>query len=274
MESLSNGATITSCCAAIYQSDWARVLLGDSFHPGGVDLTEHLGRLLALDATTRVLDVASGPGTSAIHLAKTFGCHVTGIEFGADAVEAATMSAITAGVADTVRFIQGDAEAMPIANNSFDVVICECAFCTFPDKKTAAHEFMRVLRPGGTVGISDLTRMVETVPTELQTLLAWVACIADAQPLQEYQRLLQEAGFTITTTEAHDDALASLIHAIQGRVIGAEMLVKLQQISLPVTIDFAQAKTMARAAKTAVSQGQFGYSVILASKPIQDEAIF
>jgi hypothetical protein len=39
---------VKTCCATVYQSDWARLLLGDSFHPGGLELTEHLGTLLDL----------------------------------------------------------------------------------------------------------------------------------------------------------------------------------------------------------------------------------
>ena len=40
-------------------------------------------------------------------------------------------------------------------------MICECAFCTFPDKRAAASEFARVLKPGGKVGLSDLTRAAD-----------------------------------------------------------------------------------------------------------------
>ena len=65
-------AEIKMCCAAAYQSEWATWLLGESFHPGGVALTEHLGRTLGLTPNMRVLDVAAGKGTSAIYLAQTF----------------------------------------------------------------------------------------------------------------------------------------------------------------------------------------------------------
>ena len=64
---------------------------------------------------------------------------------------------------------------------SVDAIICECAFCTFPDKQAAANEFARVLKPGGRVGLSDITR--EPGPAgELVDLMAWVACLADAGP--------------------------------------------------------------------------------------------
>ena len=51
-------AEIKACCAALYESDWAKLLLGDSFHPGGLQMTERLGTLLQLRPGMVVLDVA------------------------------------------------------------------------------------------------------------------------------------------------------------------------------------------------------------------------
>ena len=77
-----NDTDLKSCCAVAYQSDFARLLLGDSFHPGGLALTKRLGKLLALSPSDHVLDVACGLGESAIFLATQFGCRVTGIDLG------------------------------------------------------------------------------------------------------------------------------------------------------------------------------------------------
>src|SRR6266567_3052339 len=148
----SDDQALKSCCANVYQSDWARLLLGDSFHPGGTALTERLGAMLHLGPEQRVLDVAAGQGTSAIHLAQHFGCSVLGIEYSYASVERATQAAQTAGVAHLVTFEQGDAEQLSVPAASFDALVCECAFCTFPNKSIAASEFRHVLRPGGHVG--------------------------------------------------------------------------------------------------------------------------
>jgi ubiquinone/menaquinone biosynthesis C-methylase UbiE len=220
---------------------------------------------LRLGPDERVLDVAAGPGTSAIHLAQRFGCSVLGIEYSRVAVERATQAAQAAGVAHLVTFEQGDAEQLPVPAASFDVVLCECAFCTFPNKAMAASEFVRVLLPGGRVGLSDLMRKRE-IPAELQGLLAWIACIADAQPLENYVDYLTEAGLTIRLVEQHDEALSDLVRAIQGKLLGAEFLVKRNKITLPGEIDLEQAKTMAKAAATAIQVGQFGYAVVTATK--------
>jgi arsenite methyltransferase len=191
---------IKACCARLYESNWARLLLGDSFHPGGLALTQRLGSLLDLKPNSRVLDVAAGEGTSAIYLAQHFGCRVVGIEYSLKSVEAASSSAEAAGVVDRVRFKMGDAESLPFRDEDFDALICECAFCTFPDKDAAAIEFARVLRPGGRLGLSDVTR-TGSLPAELDGLLAWIACLGDAQPLEQYAKYLRRAGPAVERVE-------------------------------------------------------------------------
>ncbi len=98
MDQLAENDVIKACCARLYESNWARLLLGDAFHPGGLALTQRLGRLLDLQSNSRVLDVAAGKGTSAIYLAQHFGCRVVGIEYSLKNVEAASSAAEAAGV--------------------------------------------------------------------------------------------------------------------------------------------------------------------------------
>jgi arsenite methyltransferase len=261
---VNDSAEVKSCCAAVYQSDFARILLGDSFHPGGIQLTARLGELLNLKPGQRVLDVAAGRGETAIFIAKRFQCEVVGVDFGSGSVAQATLRAREAGVANLVRFEEGDAERLAIPDNCFDAVICECAFCTFPDKRSAAREFARVLHGGGRVGLSDLTRS-GPLPPELEGLLAWVACIADARPVAEYARYLEEAGFQTPAIEPHDEALLEMLRDIQSKLLGAELMVKLKKLELPGA-DFEQAKTLARAALEAIRAGVLGYALIVSCR--------
>ncbi len=252
------------CCTAVYESEWAKLLLGDSFHPGGMALTERLGTLLELKPADHVLDVAAGQGSSAIYLAQTFGCRITGVEYGKQAVEKANTAVSNANLSHLVTIRQGDAEALPFENGRFDALLCECAFCTFPNKETAATEFARVLKPTGRIGISDITRN-GTLPPELAGLMAWIACIADSQPVASYLAYLTDVDFAQLAVEPHDDALAELVRLVQAKLFGVELMVKLNKLTLPA-MDFDQARQMARSVGTAVRQGKLGYSLIYGVK--------
>lgn len=256
---------IKQCCARLYESDLAQVLLGESFHPGGLALTERLGTLLGLDSTSKVLDVACGKGSSAVFLAERFGCEVVGIDYSAQNVEQATAAAAARGLSGRVRFLQADAERMPSGDGLYDAVVCECAFCTFPDKPSAAREFARVLRRGGEVGLSDLTRTPD-LRKELGGLLAWVACIADAQSLASYRAYLTGAGFRVSRTEAHDDTLAEMVHQVRMKLLGLEIMTGLKKLELPA-LDLPAAKAMAQAAIEAIKQGKLGYAIVCGVKP-------
>ena len=256
--------TVKQCCAQLYESDLARILLGDSFHPGGLNLTKRLGDILQLTPGTCVLDVACGKGTSAVFLSEHFGCHVTGIDYSDQNVAQANALAAAKGMASRVRCERADAERLGFMAESFDTVICECAFCTFPDKSAGASEFARVLRPGGRVGLSDITR-VPNLPQELDGLLARIACIAGAQPTARYQAYLRSAGLDPNFVELHNEALTEMIQQVRGRLFGAEILTGLEKLDLP-GVDFQAAKQMAKAAQEAVERGQLGYVLIAAVK--------
>jgi SAM-dependent methyltransferase len=254
---------IKACCASIYQRDAVALILGESYHPGGADLTRHLGRTLGLRPGQRVLDVASGPGTTAFLLAAEFGVTVDGVDLGEQSVAAANARAAEYGVADRVLFQIGDAERLPLTDASVDAVICECAFCTFPDKRTAASEMARVLKPGGLVGISDVTLDPARLDPELASLAGWVACIADARPLSDYEDLLSQSGLPVTLTEAHDHALTRMIETIDAR------LTALAMINAPALqgVDIDAVRHKVAIAATAVADGIAGYKLLLARKP-------
>jgi hypothetical protein len=116
------------------------------------------------------------------------------------------------------------------------------------------------------VGLSDVTRTGE-VPEDLLGLLAWIACIADAQPVEYYMRYLTTAGLAVNLVEHCNDTLAELVHDIQGKLLAAEMLARLKKIELPGTINFEQAKALAKSAAAAIQAGKFGYAIIVATSP-------
>ena len=256
---------IKACCAALYEGDWATLLLGQSLHPGGVALTEQLGRALQLQQTSHVLDVASGNGTSALHLTQCFGCRVMGVDFSEVNVARAHERSVSLNARGGADFLRGDSEQIPIRDGAMDAVISECAFCTFPDKPAAAAEFARVLRPGGKVGLTDVYT-TGPLPAPLQTLLAHAACIADARPVDDYVSVLTQAGLHVTVTEDHSDVLTTLVKEIGLKLMAGEILTKMTT-SLPISREeLAQGQSMARSALDAVASGVLGYALIIAVK--------
>ena len=255
---------VKQCCATVYGSEAARFLLGDSFHPGGVELTGRLAKLLKLTPQSRILDVASGKGTSALYLAETLGCHVTGIDLSRQNIDQSSADALNRGLKTRAAFQVADAERLPFEAGIFDAILCECAFCTFPDKRQAATEFSRVLKPGGRIGISDLTRSPEPLP-ELDGLLAWIACIGDAQPLESYAAWLMGAGLVVENTEVHDHCLAQMVDHVRSKLLVADVMRGLGKLDVP-GLDTTEANRFARAASAAVRAGKLGYGLVIARK--------
>jgi SAM-dependent methyltransferase len=168
-----------------------------------------------------------------------------------------------------VKFERSDAENLPFRDGSFDAILCECAFCTFPQKPLAAAEFFRVLRPGGRVGISDMTR-AETLPADLDGLLAWIACIGDAQTVEDYTACLRHGGFSVDHVEPNNTALLEMVDQIRMKLLGAEIMTGLNKLQLP-GIDLGTAKRMAISAAEAIQRGHLGYVLLGATKPSRQD---
>lgn len=255
---------IKSCCATAYGQDAVALVLGESYHPGGLALTRRLADAVGLRSGHRVADIASGPGATACTLASEYDVTVDGVDLGGSTVERVRAAAENAGLSGKIRFHLGDAERLPLPDNTFDALVCECAFCTFPDKATAAAEFARVLRPGGRIGITDVTVAETGLPPELTSLAAWVACIADARSVRQYTEILAGAGLRTVHTEAHDDAIARMIDQIEARLGVLRMTAADRLAAAGVDTDAVLRYTAL--AKQAVADGLLGYALLVAEK--------
>ena len=97
-----------------------------------------------------LLDVGSGTGGPAVHIAATAGCRVTGVDLNPVGIEVGEQLAESAGLGDRVRFHLGDAAELPFADGTFDAAVSINVFNVFPDKLAVLRGIHRVLRPGAT----------------------------------------------------------------------------------------------------------------------------
>ena len=206
------------CCADLYSSELARLILGDSLHPGGLRATNRLGRAMGLQPGWRVLDLACGLGTSATALSRVFRCHVTGLELGKDAATASRQRALDDPVASSVAFVRGGAETPPFRPGAFDAVVIECATSLFPDKPVAIAEARRLLRPGGVIGLSDVTVEPGSLPPELDGAVGMMLCLTDALPAGGYSDLLESGGFLVTERADLSDEVLALLAELRGKL--------------------------------------------------------
>lgn len=120
--------------------------------------------------------------------------------------------------------------------------------------------------------MSDLTRG-PSLSKELDGLLAWIACIADSQPVEGYVDCLRTAAFESQRVELHGEALTEMVQQIRIKFLSAEVLVGLKKLALP-EVDFASAKQPAQSALTAIQQRQLGYAILVATKSgVPDKAL-
>ena len=186
------------------------------------------------------------------------------MDFAAPAVQRAERMSKRLGLSDRVRFHVGDAERIPLPDNGFDAVLTECAFCTFTDKATAAGEFARILRPGGRVGLADVTVGDSGLPDELSTLAAWVACVADARSVGQYRAILDGAGLATIHAESHDTALVRMLDQVEARVHLMRMTQKERIVAAGINVD--DVLNFMDIVRRAISDGLLGYALIVAEK--------
>ena len=142
----------------------------DAVAEGIWEAGERIVRAVDVRPGERVLDVAAGTGNAAIRAA-TAGGSVTALDLTPELFEAGRRRAAEAGV--EIDWVEGDAEALPFEDASFDVVLSTFGVMFAPRHAVAAHEIARVLRSGGRIGIASWTpdgsvgHMFRTVGAEL-----------------------------------------------------------------------------------------------------------
>lgn len=147
-----------------------------------------------------VVDLGSGGGLDVFLAAQKVGAtgRSIGIDMTPEMIELARRNAakrIEQGAPDNVEFHLSTIDKLPLEDGTVDCVISNCVINLAPDKPAVFRGIARVLKPGGRLAISDIA-LKKPLPAELgNDLMAYVGCIAGAISIEEYRRMLQEAGF-------------------------------------------------------------------------------
>ena len=258
---------LNACCSLSYGHPVARWLMGDSFHPGGLALTSQLALAAGIDANSIVPDIGSGLGATAVHLAKTVGCQVVGVTLEQEGVETGYRMARHHELNGKVTFIKGDIYQMALEADSFDAVLTECVLSILGDKATAIRLINALLRPGGRLGITDVT-VNGPLPPELQGILAKVGCVGDARSLEEYRALLEGSGMVVERSHDLDGTASSFLKGVKSKLLMAQLAGALGKFPLDKEV-IEEAKRILASVEELVRQGVLSYGMIVAHKPAQ-----
>lgn len=163
-----------------------------------------------------VLDLGSGGGLDCFLAARQIGAsgHVIGVDMTPEMLERARSNQERLN-ARNVEFRQGYLEAMPVEDNSIDVIVSNCVINLSPDKPQIFREMARVLKPGGRIAISDMVAN-HPLPKDAGNGEDWCGCTAGALTDREYNEELGKAGFTDIRLEPNVDTVMKAVDS--GRV--------------------------------------------------------
>jgi arsenite methyltransferase len=189
--------------------------------PEGANLGLGCGNPLAiasLRAGQVVLDLGSGAGFDCFLAARAVGSSgkVIGVDMTHEMLSKARENAQKNGFTN-VEFRLGEIEALPVADNSIDVIISNCVINLSPEKQRVFDEAFRVLQPGGRLAVAD---MVATAPLPDDIKSDWAAytgCIAGALQVTDLQRMLEASGFENIEIAPKDSSRSFICEWLPGK---------------------------------------------------------
>ncbi len=149
-----------------------------------------------------VLDLGSGAGLDCFLAARKVGVSgkVIGVDMTTAMIEKARENAKNYGFTN-VEFRLGDIEALPVDNNSVDVIMSNCVINLAPQKHLVFKEASRVLKKGGVMAVSDVVLFSELTTAQKHDKALLSACVSGAILKSDYIGMLEKAGFEVTIIE-------------------------------------------------------------------------
>jgi ubiquinone/menaquinone biosynthesis C-methylase UbiE len=162
-------------------------------HMGGRGATEELVSLCHLRAGQSILEVGCGVGATTSYLAEEHGCLVTAVDISERMVSRSQARAKRQGVRNRTGFAVADARQLPFAEGCFAALIDESVMAFVQDKQLAMRDYVRVVRPGGYIGLNQVTWSGEP-PAELVRYASLIMAGAQFLNSQAWAALLESTG--------------------------------------------------------------------------------
>lgn len=196
-----SGASCCSddCCTATAATNLGYSEADRAAAPESADLGLGCGNPVAIASLREgqtVLDLGSGAGFDCFLAARAVGQtgKIIGVDMTHEMLSKARGNAQKNGFTN-VEFRLGEIEALPVADNSVDVIISNCVINLSGDKDRVLREAFRVLRPGGRFAVSDVVGRGAVPEAVRHNMSLWIGCIAGALQEDEYRAKLAAAGF-------------------------------------------------------------------------------
>jgi ubiquinone/menaquinone biosynthesis C-methylase UbiE len=220
-----------------------------SLNPRSSDMLYEVAGELGISARHTVLDAGSGLGIYTCGLASRFRCHVVGLEIARNNLAESNARAYQAGLTELVTFQEGNIQAMPFHDATFDFIWCRDMLVHVRDLRQAFAEFARALKPGGSVIIHNTFATGLMEPAEAQRLYEPLDIVAANMSPTYFEESFKAAGLEVVSSES----------------IGSEWLEHTEEQSRRFSKELLQIARMRRQKETVIADfGQGAYEVMLA----------
>jgi arsenite methyltransferase len=212
-----------NCCTSADATDLGYSAEDTAAAPEAANLGLGCGNPLAIASLKNgqvVLDLGSGAGFDCFLAARAVGesGKVIGVDMTHEMLSKARDNAQKNGFTN-VEFRLGEIEALPVADNSVDVIISNCVINLSPEKQRVFNEAFRVLKPGGRLAVADMVATA-ALPDDIKAdWAAYTGCMSGASRITELERMLKASGFKDIKIAPKDSSRSFIREWLPGKRI-------------------------------------------------------
>ena len=243
-------------------------------HPGGLAATRALLDLCRVDATSQVLDVGCGSGTTACLIAQEVGSQVLGIDISEVMIAEAKERARQQGLMGQVEFRVADVFQMPFEDASFDVALFQSVLTPLPgDVKQALTAIGSVIRPGGRIGANEGT-VDPSAPPEFLALFDRHPAMYRCFTPRSLRSLFEESGLRVVEMREVENAGIPDVRERMGLRSMVSFIVRVYPKMLVSLLRDARLREASRIDDRLTNLGKqhMGYTLIVGQKPERSPA--